>query len=399
MPKLMLTDPFIRNHPAPDTRMEIYDKHTKGLAVRITKTGHKSFVYRYRFNDKVRRYTIGSYPKMGLADARAEVKELAYKIMNGTDPLREKMEKKSRPEPMKFEEMVKEFKKKHLPTLKQSTQRSYTERIDGQMVPAFKGMAVKNMSRGVIIELLEEIAYERNSPYQSNRVRSILSSMFSFAVQREIAEFNPVKTIKPLGKEKKRDRVLEEEEIKKLWHGFDTLKEPTQSLFKLLLLLGQRLGETRRMEWDHISNNVWTIPEEHTKAKRKHYVPLPPSAQNIIEDLRNDSNYVFESFYRDGKPIKTVQSTFKRLSKRLSIPDIRIHDLRRTAATYMAELGTDRTTLGKILNHKGLAGDNQVTARYDRHRYMDEKEQALKSWSKKLERIVERNEESKSFIN
>src|SRR5699024_10313613 len=99
MPKMKLTDPFIRNHPAPEKRTEIYDKHTQGLAVRITKTGSKSFVYRYRFNDKVRRFTIGQYPKMSLAEAREEVGELSYKVNNGTDPLEEKKANKSRPKP------------------------------------------------------------------------------------------------------------------------------------------------------------------------------------------------------------------------------------------------------------------------------------------------------------
>lgn len=391
MAKLKLTDPFIRNHPEPEKRIEIYDKHTPALAIRITPTGSKSFVYRYRFNDKVRRFTIGRFPKTSLAEARERTGELEREVSEGIDPMEAKKARKSKPKPKKFEYLVNQFKKKHLPKLKASTQRTYTERIDGEMVPAFKGMAVKNITRRDIIELLEEIA-DRGSPYQSNRVRAILSSIFSFGVQREIAEYNPVKTIKPLGKEEKRDRVLDEDEIKQLWKGFEGLREPTRSLFKILLITGQRLGETRQMRWGYIEDDIWTIPKELTKAKRKHYLPLPPIALEIIKGLENGRKYVFQSPMRDNEPVKEVHSTFKRTAKQAEVGNVRIHDLRRTAATYMAELGTDRTILGKILNHKGLSGDSQVTARYDRHGYMDEKRRALNRWSHKLQQIIEGKE-------
>jgi integrase len=394
MPRLKLTDPFIRNHPEPEKRMEIYDSLVNGLAVRITPTGTKSFVYRYRFNDTVRRYTIGRFPAIGLADARQKVKELAYQTSQGIDPLAEKKNKKKKPKKKTFVELARMFKEYHLPKLKKSTQKTYTERIDAEILPVLSDQKVCDIKRSQIMEMLEDIAYGRGRSIHSNRVRAILSSMFSFAVQRGIAEFNPVKTIKPLGKETKRDRVLTEDEIKRLWNGFATLLEPSQSVLKILLLLGQRKGETRRMRWDDLdlNKNLWIIPADQTKAKRKHWLPLPPLAITIIERLKNDSEYVFASKINEGESVKWFHNGFNRLADELNIVDVRIHDLRRTAATYMAEMGTDRTILGKVLNHKGLAGDSQVTARYDRYGYMDEKRRALNRWNQKLLQIIEGTE-------
>jgi integrase len=407
MPKRHLTDTFVRSRKANSKRIEYYDQHlienndlkamgVKGLLLRVTKAGNKYWYYSYWYDGQSKRYKIGDYPNVGISDARDKAKQLADQVNDGIDPQAEKNAKKNKAKPKKFEYLVNQFKKKHLPTLKESTQRTYTERIDGEMIPAFKGMAIQNISRGVIIELLEEIL-ERGSPYQSNRVRAILSSMFSFGVQREIAEYNPVKTIKPLGNEEKRERVLDEDEIKELWEGFGRLPEPTGSLFKVLLTLGQRLGETRRMRWDNIEEDVWTIPKENTKANRKHFMPLTPTAKQIIDRLENDSPYVFESYRKPNKPLKSVHGSFNRLAEDLGINDIRIHDLRRSAATYMAELGTDRTILGKVLNHKGLAGDTQVTARYDRHGYIEEKRTALNRWSHKLQQIIS-GEETKTNV-
>ncbi len=388
MASLKLTDPFIRNYPKPESRTEIYDSHTNGLAIRITPTGHKSFVYRYRFNENVKRFTIGTFPAVTLADARGSVKELFYQISHGIDPLEAKKAKKSKPKPKTFQYLADEFKKKHLPKLKETTQKTYRERIDSEMLPVLKNKYVKDISRSDVVGLLEEIAFERSSPIQSNRVRAILSSMFSFGVQREIAEYNPVKAVKPMGEEVKRDRVLDEIEIRNLWAEFEVLPDPTRSLFKLLIILGQRLGETSLMQWEHLSDSVWTIPKAHTKAKRKHWVPLTDLSLDILDCLENDHKYVFASPVHAGKPINAIQSTWQNVRNRAGLTDVRIHDLRRTAATYMAELGTDRTILGKVLNHKGLAGDSQVTARYDRHSYMKEKRQSLNRWSHKLNHII-----------
>jgi len=411
MPKKELSHQFIKSLNPPDKPIAYYDEVQPGLILRLSKAGTKSFSYRYQFHGKKRRFKIGTFPGMSLADARDKIHELKTNIKNGIDPQAQREERLHRPEPKKFKYLAEQFKKRHLPTLKESTQKTYTERIDGEMIPAFGNMYIKDISRGDIIELLEEIAFDRGSPYQSNRVRAILSSMFNFGVRREIAEYNPVKLTQPVAKEEKRDRVLAEDEIKRLWNqGFNTVKEPTQSLFKILLILGQRLGETRKMQWDNIEYDkpykrtyidkdgnevkeaflvdVWTIPKEQTKANRKHFVPLPPAALEIIEELKNNSRYVFESPDKKDQPIKWVHTTFKELAKRAKVDNIRIHDLRRTAATYMAEGGTDRTILGKVLNHKGLAGDNQVTARYDRHGYMDEKRTALNRWTHKLQQII-----------
>lgn len=397
MPKYNLTDPFIRHHPAPEKRLEIYDDLVTGLAVRITKTGHKSFVYRYRFNNRVKRFTIGSYPKISLAKARDEAKELAYKISQGIDPLQEKKNRKSLPQPKTFYDLTEAFKKQHLPMLKPSTQKSYRSRIDNEILPALKDRTIKSITKGEIIDLLENIVYDRGKPVHANRVRSILSIMFNFAAQRDWSEKNPVKLIAPMGKEKSRERVYTEDEIKELWEAFSVQREPVRSVLMILLTCGQRKSETCKMRWRHIKDNVWIIPKELAKAGRTHYVPLSPLAQEIINQLDQSTPFVFQSSKRENMPIQRLQEAVRRIRKLTGIDDFRIHDMRRTAATYMAELGTDRTILGKVLNHKGLAGDTQVTAVYDRYDYMDEKRTALNRWARHLERIV--NGEAEATIH
>ena len=391
-----LTYTFVSNVQPPDSgkRDEYYDSIVKGLLVRVTHTGHKSFIFRY--GDKGKRYTIGSFSDMTIAEARDKARDLKERVRQGHDPQAEKIARRNRPRDLTVKDLAKVFKEKHLPSLKQTTRDDYTRRIENFIEPALGKMRIKDVQRHHVIEVLEEIAENgsdgKGSPIQSNRVRAIMSSMFNFGINRGIADHNPVQHVKPLGKEKQRKRVYSEAEIRTIWKVFDELDEPYRSLFKMLLICGQRAGETRMMRWDEIKENmIWVIPAEKTKAGREQHLPLPDMALTVLDGIKpltGTSSYVFESPVKRNEPVAWLQKVAGDVRKATKINDFRLHDLRRTAASYMAELGVDRTVLGKVLNHKGLAGDDQVTAIYDRHEYIQEKRNALARWNHVLTEIL-----------
>lgn len=383
-----------------DKRIEIYDSVMVGMVLRVTPTGHKSYAYRYWYNGQARQYTIGKIGDYKLAEARAKAKKLKDMVNEGTDPAAEK--KKSK-EPVKiytFADLASDFSKRHLPSLRPRTRLEYQRTIDQELIPNFGTSPAGEVSRAQIISLLDSIAIERDAPTYANRVRATLSSIFSFGLDRAIVEMNPILHIKRIKGEKKRDRIYTEEEIKALWVAFEEQSEPVQSLFKILLICGQRRGETSQMRWEDIKNGVWHIPEEITKANRSHYLPLPDLAQAIINKLRlltGDKEYVFASDRVENKPVEWIGKAKERIRVTSGVKDFRPHDLRRTAASYMAGLGIDRTVLGKVLNHKGLAGDDTVTAIYDRYDYLKEKRIALEKWSRKVQSIVSDEPVSKIF--
>jgi integrase len=403
MPSQNLTYTFVSNLKPPEEgkREEYYDTVVKGLLVRITHTGHKSFIFRY--GDQGKRYTIGSFADMSIADARDKARDLKERVRQGYDPQAEKIARRNRPKDLTVNDLAIVFKNKHLPTLKKSTRDDYKRRIDNFIIPALGKMRIKDVQRHHVIEVLEDIAENgvdgTASPIQSNRVRSILSSMFNFGINRSLADHNPVQLVRPLGKEKKRKRIYDDEEIRKIWGQFDKLDEPFRSLFKMLLICGQRAGETRMMRWDEITDDlIWIIPAEKTKAGREQRLPLPEMALEVLDEIKpltGGSDYVFESPVKRNEPIAWLQKISGEVRKESKVVDFRLHDLRRTAASYMAEMGMDRTVLGKVLNHKGLAGDDQVTAVYDRHEYIKEKRNALNLWTRLLKQILNKNESSK----
>src|SRR5699024_9155288 len=118
---------------------------------------------------------------------------------------------------------------------------------------------------------------------------------------------------------------------------------------------------------------------------------LPDMAIQLIESLKDysaGSDFVFRSPRKDGQPIASIKASKEWIQSQSSVDDFRPHDLSRTVASYMGKLGVDRTVAGKLLNHKGMARDGQVTAIYDRHDYADEKRRALNRWSHKLQQII-----------
>ncbi|SHG42320.1 Site-specific recombinase XerD [Fodinibius roseus] len=390
MPKRKLTHSFITNLDEPKKRTDYADTLVKGLVLRITPTGYKSFCFRY--GAKGKRYTIGKFPTIGLADARSISKDLRIEVAQGNDPQAEKIKKRERGDSESFRELTEEFKDKHLPTLRESTSYEYERIIDKELIPVLGKYGIDEITKDRIRNLLDQKAYEDESPTMANRIRARLSKIYSFGIERGLVNQNPVQNISTYDSGRnKRERFYNKKELKKLWKAFNNEDEPIRSLFKILLLCGQRKGETSRMKWEDINDGIWTIPASESKSKRTHDIPLSNCANEIIEKIRpltGRSSYVFKSPRMDDDPIQWFRRAVKRIRKKSKVKDFRIHDLRRTAATHMAKLKVDRTVLGKILNHKGLSGDTQITAIYDRHSYLDEKREALQQWASHLKKII-----------
>jgi integrase len=392
MPKKKLTYRFVDAATTEGKdRIEYRDEIETGLVFRITKTGTKTFSYRYSYKGTDKRYTLGEYPALKLQDARKKAQKLRAIVDDGKDPQYQKLIEKKKDTPPTVEELAERFIKQHVSQLRPATQNSYTHRINKKIVPEFGKFRIEDLTRRMILNYLEEMVFEDGQDVNANRVRAIFSSMLSFGMDKDIIDHNIVKTIKPVGRETARERLYSSDEIRALWLSFEEMREPVQSLFKMLLLTGQRKSETQSMRWDQIEGDVWKIPSQSTKGDRTHYVPLNEMAMELLEGVKpltGGSEWVFESFYHPGSHLKNVHGSVETIQELSGVEDFRIHDLRRTAASNMARLGTDRTVLGKLLNHKGLSGDSAITAVYDRYEYMKEKRIALAKWERSLQEII-----------
>lgn len=400
MPKEHLSDQRLKSIPNPEKRIEYYDDHlieagklkkkgVKGLAVRVTPTGKKSFVYRYWYNEKAKRFTIGSYPDWTLTDARDKARELSKIVSEGKDPAAAKLKEKSS-KPVTLGEYVDRFINDYVKRkLKASTQKTYTSRLNKIKNNGIAKKPLNDISRAEIRHFLKSEA--KDHPTNANRLHSILSKMFNEAIEDGLLAKNPIKGMDKLSNENSRDVRYSDKEIKDIWDAISDEHPSMKGLLKTLLITGQRLGETSRMRWEDVDleNALWTIPKSETKGDRTHDVPLPRMALKLIQEMKSmDSEYVFPSIQDNQKHLSHFFNAMERIREITGLKDFRIHDLRHIAATGMIEVGVDFIHVGKVLNHKELARENAITSRYINTDFKDQKKRALDVWAGKLTEII-----------
>ncbi|MEM7481064.1 MAG: tyrosine-type recombinase/integrase [Acidobacteriota bacterium] len=381
MATIHLTDRRLQALEAGRYQVDYWDESLPGFGVRVSPSGRKSFVVMYYAASGKRRMTLGPYPALGLADARQRAKAVLYDVALGNDP---HLQKQAERHAETFDELAAEFLERHSKPKKRSWQED--ERlIEKELKPHWKGRKARDIGRRDVILVLDRIA-ERGAPIMANRTRALISTMFNFGIGRDIVEQNPTIGVPRPGKERQRDRVLNEAEIRTLWQTLDTQEPVMAATFKMRLLTAQRGIEVLTMRWEDIEGDWWTIPGSAAKNGLAHRVPLSPQALALIEELRSitgDSPWVFESQRRPGTHIKAVQKAAERVAQDSGVSFV-CHDLRRTAASFMTSAGISRLVVSKILNHV----ESGVTAVYDRHSYDAEKRQALVLWGDRLERIL-----------
>ena len=396
MPSIKFTAAKIKFlESVPGKQVDYFDEDLSGFFVRVSPRGRKSFGVTYRVGGRFRRLTIGTYPLLSLADARVEAVKALRDAELGQDPATEKQEDRVAPT---FEAVAREYLEKHAKPKKKSWKED-ERMINRYLLPVFGKQHAAEISRRAIREYLERKA-AANAPIMANRIRALLRKIFNWAIAADILENNPVFLVPVPAKAGKRDRVLTEEELKRVWialeedvkasyHKRGKNKTLSAGITKLRILTAQRGGEVMAMEWAELDMNTgwWTIPAAKAKNGLSHRVPLSPAALKVIGEMKtavddNSSKFVFPSPKGDTY-ISNLQKALKRIQKATGI-DFVGHDFRRTAASMMTGMRIPRLTVSKILNH----AESGITSVYDRHSYDAEKREALEAWALHLERIV-----------
>ena len=381
MPKIKLTHRGIEALTAGKWLTDYWDEGLPGFGVRAHHSGRKSFMIRYNLRGSKRRMTLGSYPTLSLAVARSQAKEIIGRVSRGEDPQQAKQEEKTAET---FGELAAEYIERHAKIKKRRWQED--ERIlRVDLLPAWKRKKAHNISRREVGELLDGIV-ERGAPIMANRVKALISKIYNFGISRDIVAHNPCNGVPMPAKPRQRDRVLSEEELRAVWHAFDSLHPVMAASFQMRLLTAQRGSEILTMRWEQIDGQWWTIPGDIAKNGLSHRVALAPQMRSILRKLRTltgDSPWVFASHRKPDAHISAIQKAAARIVQEAEVEFVP-HDLRRTAASFMTSMGISRLVVSKLLNHV----ESGITAVYDRHSYDAEKREALELWGARLEEIV-----------
>jgi integrase len=358
-----------------------------GFGIRVSPRGSKSWVWVYHFEGKPRRITFGSYPAMGLADARVALAAAQRSLSKGTDPGVAVVAKKNTD---RNADTVSRLINDYLEIWAKPRKRSASEDeriLRKDVAPLWGRRKAKDISRRDVISLLDAIV-ERGAPIQANRTLAVVRRMYNWAVSRDIVQTSPCHMVEAPAKEAQRDRVLSVAEIQMLWHKLDEAKmsEVMRLALRFQLVTAQRKGEVIGATWSEIDfdENVWTIPPEKAKNGLAHRVPLSALAIELLREVKtnaNGSGWLFPS-PRGNNPVTgpAVDHAMRNNRNQLELENVTPHDLRRTAASHMTGMGINRLTVSKILNH----AESGITAVYDRHSYDNEKRDALDAWGQRL---------------
>jgi integrase len=410
MPTKKLTDLFVERATAPvGGRAEYFDASFPGLSLRVTENGRKSWSLFYRFNGRLRRFTIGRYPAIKPAQARREAIISLERVRQGVDPAKEKRARRDTPSPETetFGAFAQDYLERHV--RKNSAAATYQEAkrdLEFNVLPKWRNRPIASISRRDAIDLIDGLI-ERGVAIQANRTLARLRALFNWAIEKDRISASPVDHMKPPTKERARDRALSDDEIRWFWLACHEIGWPFGPIFKLLLLTAQRRDEVAGMKWTEIDveKRTWMLPRHRAKSDRGHEVQLSGAAIDVICSLPritsggNERDLVFtvtgttavSGFGNAKRRFDLMIAEARRHSLRLSdhtkIPDWRLHDLRRTAATGMARLNVAPHVVDKVLNHS--AGTIRgVAAVYNRFAYLDERRTALEAWGRHVSDLV-----------
>ena len=386
---MRFTDRGVKALKPRDTRYEVFEDGRKGLGLRISPRGGKSWVFVYRRNGKLSRITVGAYPDTSVADAHAHLASLRATLRRGADPAQAART-------MRQDEIdaptVTQLAHLYIERYAKMCKRSWHEDeriLEKDAIPRWGHFKAKDIKRRDVVALLDDIV-NRGSPIAANRTLACVRKMFNYGVERSILEASPCVAVKAPSKETRRDRVLTDGEICAFWEGLErtTIGMPIRYALKLQLVTAQRKGEIVAAEWPEFDLNAgwWTIPADRSKNHLAHRVPISLLARELLHDMpRLDDRFLCPS-PTGNKPVgdTSVDHAVRRNLDAFGVGRFTPHDLRRTAASHMTSIGIPRLVVSKILNH----AETGVTAVYDRHSYDAEKREALDTWGRKLEVIV-----------
>lgn len=368
--------------PAGKDEFIFFDDDIPGLGLRVRRSGSRSWCFQYWRDGRARRLTLGKWPRLNASKARELVSGLAAKVALGGDPAADKIEDRKRKE--SFGEIAELFLARQAKRLKPRSLVEVERHLNVNAKP-LHSVAIDKLSRRDVAELLTTLAAEKGA-VTANRARASISAMLSWAIKQGLAESNPAAfTAKEA--EGSRSRVLTAEELAGVWGALPD--GDYGDIVKLLILTGQRRDEIGSLRWSEIDlrKGIIALPPERVKNNRAHVVPMSEPVKQIIAAIPRTERRDFVFGYGNGGFAGWSKSK-ERINARLrNISPWTIHDLRRTAATGMAEIGIAPHIVEAVINHAS-GHKNGVAGIYNRASYENEKRDALDRWAAHVVQIV-----------
>jgi integrase len=381
---MKFTDASVARLKLPEGRGEllVFDDSLPGFGLRIRAGGKRTWIVQYRIGARQRRLSLGGIAAIEAAEARRRAKAVLARIQLGQDPQAEKLAARApKAHEITLGDLVERYLLYAQRRLKASTYSGVVLHLRRHW-RLLHSHEIQGLERRHVAAQLSQIA-EKSGLYGANRSRAALSALFAWAIGEGLADSNPVVGTNKATDEIARDRVLDDGELRLVW--LCAGKGQYGMIVRLLILLGQRREEVAAMRWSELDldKRLWRIAGERTKNGLPHDVPLPDAVIGLLAAHRGRPGR--DLVFGEGTgPFQGWSNAKRALDARLQAAGMtaawRLHDLRRTAATRMADLGVQPHVIEAILNH--ISGHKAgVAGIYNRASYSTEKKAALSLWA------------------
>jgi len=348
------------------TWVVLWDADLPCFGVRVWASGVKTFVLFFRFQGRKRYLTLGRYGHLTLPQARDLARLRLAEVIQGVDPAAER-QKARRGETVA--DLARHYIAHHAKPHNKTWEKDQ-ERLDRYVLPAFGALKCKALKRGDISRLHHKIGVEMEKPTTANRVLSLLASMLNRA-RREYGFLdegapNPADGIERFP-ERKRDRFVKKDEMPKLALAITGEENVyAQAAIWLYLFTGLRKEELLALRWEQVDLKACEIYIADTKAGRPHTLPISTPAALLLERIpRQAGNPFVLCGGRQGHHLVNITKPWMRIRKKAGLLDVRLHDLRRTVGSWMAQSGSSLPLIGHVLNHSNTS-TTAVYARFHR---------------------------------
>ncbi|MDX1997027.1 MAG: tyrosine-type recombinase/integrase [Thermoanaerobaculia bacterium] len=373
----MLTDEFLWNFEAQGERQEVWDELVPGLGIRCSSRKKTWFlVYdcpkvesegrpRQR-----RRLSLGDYPKKSLSQARTDAREFRDRLVAGLEPNLGMAE--DRGGNLRFRDIAKNFLEKESKAKKTRFDNDASV-IRTTLLPAFGDRSAGTITRREIREVLQ--AASHRGPSVPIQALVTLKRMFQWAMEEFDLPFNPASKVS-WEQLPPRFRVLSSIEVRKIWEACRVPRAATDILLPLRLVTAQREVQLLSLRTSQLERDSlglwWNVPAPNTKTRKPYRVFLSPLAEEVLARIEPDQSGAF--FPKTSlRRSRVYAEPLRRIRMHVGTADWRPLDLRRTAATWMAQRGVPRFILKRVLGH----ADHDITAVYDLYSYDKEVRSAV----------------------
>jgi integrase len=373
----------------------------QGFGIKVLPSGRQVAVFQYRLKGAgrrgwARRFTIGTLgPGLSFTSAKAMAEELRASKVIGGDPVHDTKAKAQAA--VERNRLSKERTFKALSDAwlqKRSKLRSFIQlkRITKTHLGELNSRDVASLTYADLEVLVDKV--EARAPFMARQVALALRSILDLGVRKGWVEENRAASIEIAAPHGGRDRVLTDPELVRIWQAAEAMGWPYGKAIQLLILTAARRSEVVGLDWSEIDVDagLWKLPASRAKNNEAHVIHLSSQAVAVLKSLSKEkgnklpkSGLIFST--TGNTPFSGFSKPKRRLDDAAKVEEWRLHDLRRTAATAMSEMGLSVQVVERVLNHRGMSRSG-IVGIYQRSELLPERKAALEAWGKRVAALV-----------